>query len=40
VPTLSPVWDEGVGQMTGVRLTVTLTAVTTETCMDEYFNEA
>ena len=40
VPTLSPVWDEGVSQMTGVRLTVTLTAVATETCMDEYFNEA
>lgn len=39
-PTLSPVWDEGGSQMTGVRLTVTLTAVSVETCMDEYFNEA
>jgi hypothetical protein len=37
-PTLSPVWDDKGEQLTGVRLTVTLTAVSVGTCMDEYFN--
>jgi len=36
-PTLEPMWDHGVSQLTGVRLTVTLTAVSVDTCMDDYF---
>ena len=37
VATFQPVYDDGPKMTTGVRLTVTLNAVSVDTCMDEYF---
>ena len=37
VATFQPVYDEGAKMTTGVRMTVTLKAVSVDTCMDDYF---
>jgi hypothetical protein len=38
VASFQPVFDDGPKMTTGVRMTVTLNAVSLDTCMDQYFN--